>query len=328
EDLRPGHRRTRRAQLRGHQPAGQGAGRARRRTARIPASGPGHRPVTVDELLSSAVGAIGGSTRSGQQEMAQAVASAVDKGIHLLVQAGTGTGKSLAYLVPAATRALQTQIIDRDLPRLFKAVKKDLDPLPRAALLKGRRNYVCKHKLAGGYPDEGEGMLFDLGADAEAGRKPSERSGLGEEIQRIRTWEKTTDTGDRDDLLPGVSDRAWSQVSVNAFDCLGSNCPLFTECFAEIARNKAAEADIVVTNHALLAIDAVGEAPVLPDHDVIIIDEAHELKDRVTNALSGQINTSMLQAATSSVRRHTPVQDGVVSLLDSAAAALERAQSS
>src|SRR5699024_6413349 len=315
----------------------------RRRTAGIPASGPGHRPVTVDELLSSAVGAIGGSTRSGQQEMAQAVASAVDKGIHLLVPAGTGGGKSPAYLVPAAeyvsrtggkvvvstaTLALQTQIIHRDLPRLFKAVKKDLDPLPRAALLKGRRNYVCKHKLAGGYPDEGEGMLFDLGADAEAGRKPSERSGLGEEIQRIRTWEKITDTGDRDDLMPGVSDRAWSQVSVNAFDCLGSNCPLVTECFAEIARNKAAEADIVVTNHALLAIDAFGESTVLPDHDVIIIDEAHELKDRVTNALSGQINTSMLQAATSSVRRHTTVQDGVVSLLDSAAAALERAQSS
>nr|WP_232488748.1 ATP-dependent DNA helicase [Brevibacterium antiquum] len=293
-------------------------------------------------MLESAVGAIGGSTRKGQTEMAEAVASSVDKGIHLLVQAGTGTGKSLAYLVPAAeyssrtgkrvivstaTLALQTQIIHRDLPRLFKAVKKTLDPLPRAALLKGRRNYVCKHKLSGGYPDEGEGMLFDLGADAEAGRKPTDRSGLGEEIQRIRTWEKTTDTGDRDDLLPGVSDRAWSEVSVNAFDCLGSNCPLYTECFAELARNNAAEADIVVTNHALLAIDAFGENTVLPEHDVIIIDEAHELKDRVTNALSGQINTSMLAAATSSVRKHTIVQDGVVALLDSAAAALERAQS-
>lgn len=296
----------------------------------------------MEDLLESAVGAIGGSTRTGQTEMADAVASAVDKGIHLLVQAGTGTGKSLAYLVPAAeyssrtgnrvivstaTLALQTQIIHRDLPRLFKSVKKSLDPLPRAALLKGRRNYVCKHKLGGGYPEEGEGMLFDLGADAEAGRKPNDRSGLGEEIQRIRTWEKTTDTGDRDDLLPGVSDRAWSQVSVNAFDCLGSNCPLYTECFAELARNNAAEADIVVTNHALLAIDAFGENTVLPEHDVIIIDEAHELKDRVTNALSGQINTSMLSAATSSVRKHTIVQDGVVALLDSAAAALERAQS-
>lgn len=296
----------------------------------------------VEDLLESAVGAIGGSTRKGQTEMAEAVSSSVDKGIHLLVQAGTGTGKSLAYLVPAAeyssrtgnrvivstaTLALQTQIIHRDLPRLFKAVKKTLDPLPRAALLKGRRNYVCKHKLSGGYPDEGEGMLFDLGADAEAGRKPSERSGLGEEIQRIRTWEKTTDTGDRDDLLPGVSDRAWSEVSVNAFDCLGSNCPLYTECFAEQARNNAAEADIVVTNHALLAIDAFGENTVLPEHEVIIIDEAHELKDRVTNALSGQINISMLSAATSSVRKHTIVQDGVVALLDSAAATLERAQS-
>ncbi|WP_193071934.1 ATP-dependent DNA helicase [Brevibacterium sp. FME37] len=296
----------------------------------------------VEDLLESAVGAIGGSPRHGQTEMAEAVASSVDKGIHLLVQAGTGTGKSLAYLVPAAeyssrtgkrvivstaTLALQTQIIHRDLPRLFKSVKKTLDPLPRAALLKGRRNYVCKHKLSGGYPDEGEGMLFDLGADAEAGRKANDRSGLGEEIQRIRTWEKTTDSGDRDDLLPGVSDRAWSEVSVNAFDCLGSNCPLYTECFAELARNNAAEADIVVTNHALLAIDAFGENTVLPEHDVIIIDEAHELKDRVTNALSGQINTSMLAAATSSVRKHTIVQDGVVALLDSAAAALERAQS-
>ena len=297
---------------------------------------------TIDNLLESAVGAIGGSARKGQSEMAEAVASAVDKGIHLLVQAGTGTGKSLAYLVPAAeyssrtgnrvivstaTLALQTQIIHRDLPRLFKSVKKTLDPLPRAALLKGRRNYVCKHKLSGGYPDEGEGMLFDLGADAEAGRKADDRSGLGEEIQRVRTWEKTTDTGDRDDLLPGVSDKAWSQVSVNAFDCLGSNCPLYTECFAELARNNAADADIVVTNHALLAIDAFGENSVLPEHDVIIIDEAHELKDRVTNALSGQINTSMLAAATSSVRKHTIVQDGVVALLDSAAAALERALS-
>nr|WP_278189824.1 ATP-dependent DNA helicase [Brevibacterium sp. ZH18] len=293
-------------------------------------------------MLESAVGAIGGSTRQGQSDMAQAVASAVDKKIHLLVQAGTGTGKSLAYLVPAAeyasrtggrvivstaTLALQTQIIHRDLPRLFKAVKKTLDPLPRAALLKGRRNYVCKHKLSGGYPDEGEGMLFDLGADAEAGRKPTDRSGLGDEIQRIRTWEKTTETGDRDDLLPGVSDRAWSHVSVNSFDCLGSNCPLYTECFAELARNNAAEADIVVTNHALLAIDAFGESNVLPEHDVIIIDEAHELKDRVTSALSGQLNTSMLSAATSSVRKHTIVQDGVVALLDSAGAALERALS-
>ncbi|WP_137825263.1 ATP-dependent DNA helicase [Brevibacterium sp. 2SA] len=295
---------------------------------------------TVSDLLQTAVGAIGGAPREGQTEMAEAVTSSLDKNIHLLVQAGTGTGKSLAYLVPAAeyasrtggtvvvstaTLALQTQIIHRDLPRLFKALKKTLDPLPKAALLKGRRNYVCKHKLDGGYPDEDEGMLFDLGADAAAGRKPADRSGLGEEIQRIRTWEKTTDTGDRDDLLPGVSDKAWAQVSVNAFDCLGSNCPLFTECYAEQARTAASEADIIVTNHALLAIDAFGENSVLPEHDVIIIDEAHELKDRVTNALSGQINTGMLSAATSAVRKNTAVEDGVVAMLDTASAAFERA---
>ena len=112
---------------------------------------------------------------------------------------------------------------------------------------------------------------------------------------------------------PGQRSRSTS------FDCLGSNCPLYTECFAELARNNAAEADIVVTNHALLAIDAFGDNTVLPEHDVIIIDEAHELKDRVTNALSGQINTSMSSAATSSVRKHTIVQDkSMVALLDSA----------
>ena len=297
----------------------------------------------VGPLLESAVAAVGGSEREGQTTMAHTVASALDAGSHLLVQAGTGTGKSLAYLVPAldhatrtgdrvvvstATLALQAQIVDRDLPRLIRAVRDDLPRRPSAAVLKGRRNYVCRYKLDGGFPDDEAGMLFDFGADRSASGQPAERSGgpsqLGEEITRIRSWVRTTETGDRDDLLPGVSDRAWSQVSVNAFDCLGSKCPAFEECFAEMAKIRAASADVVVTNHALLAIDAFGDHAVLPEHTAVIIDEAHELRDRVTNALTGSLTGAMIDHAASAVRRTGLVQDGVIGLLETAGAAFEK----
>lgn len=294
----------------------------------------------VSELLAQAVGALGGTPREGQEQMAQAVASALDGETHLLVQAGTGTGKSLGYLVPAveysmrtggrvvvstATLALQAQIIDRDLPRLIKATAPALGRKPAAAVLKGRRNYLCKHKLDGGYPEDDAGTLFDMGADDAASRGGSKLTAMEEEVARIRSWERTTDTGDRDDLVPGVSDRIWSHVSVNAFDCLGAKCPVFDECFAEIAKLKANGADIVVTNHALLAIDAFGESSVLPEHDAVIVDEAHELRDRVTSALTGSLTQAMVEAAAASARRHTSVQEGVVGRLDAAASRLERA---
>lgn len=296
------------------------------------------------DLLASAVRAVGGSEREGQRTMAEAVASSLDRGSHLLVQAGTGTGKSLAYLVPAldhatrtgdrvivstATLALQAQIVDRDLPRLVRAVKDELTRKPSFAVLKGRRNYVCRHKLDGGYPEDSAGMLFDFGADEAASRRAGDggasASALGEEVQRIRSWVRTTETGDRDDLTPGVSDRAWSQASVNAFDCLGSKCPAFEECFAEMAKIRAGGADVVVTNHALLAIDAFGDHAVLPEHSAVIVDEAHELRDRVTNALSGTLTAAMIDHAASSVRRTGLVQDGVIGLLETAGARLEKA---
>lgn len=274
--------------------------------------------------------------------MAEAVDSSLRAGTHLLVQAGTGTGKSLAYLVPAlrhavstgetvvvstATLALQSQIVSRDLPRLVKALASALDRKPVIALLKGRRNYVCRHKLDGGYPDEGASLLFDFGADAPQGpgnpAAAAERSGLGDEVTRIREWVRTTETGDRDDLVPGVSSRAWAQVSVNAYDCLGAQkCPVAEDCFSERARRKAADADVVVTNHALLAIDAFGDSSVLPEHDAVIVDEAHELADRVTAALTGQVTPTMLRAAASSVRKHTAV---VPTELDHAAESLDAA---
>lgn len=258
----------------------------------------------VLELLTHAVESVGGAERPGQVQMADAVGRAIRTGEHLAVQAGTGTGKSLAYLVPAirhavekeatvvvstATIALQRQLVDRDLPRLAKALKKPLGREPTFAILKGRRNYMCLHRLDSGAPDEPEdAQLFD----------PFAVSRLGKEVTRLREWASDTETGDRDELVPGVTDQAWRQVSVTAKECLGaSRCPIGTDCFAEKARAEAGRADVIVTNHALLAIDALQGYQVLPDHDVVIIDEAHDLVDRVTSVATGELTSSMCAAA-------------------------------
>ncbi|MEU7782946.1 ATP-dependent DNA helicase [Amycolatopsis sp. NPDC049159] len=258
----------------------------------------------VLELLTHAVESVGGAERPGQVEMADAVGRAIRTGEHLAVQAGTGTGKSLAYLVPAirhavqkeatvvvstATIALQRQLVDRDLPRLAKALKKPLGREPTFAILKGRRNYMCLHRLDSGAPDEPEdAQLFD----------PFAVSRLGKEVTRLREWASDTETGDRDELVPGVTDQAWRQVSVTAKECLGaSRCPIGTDCFAEKARAEAGRADVIVTNHALLAIDALQGYQVLPDHDVVIIDEAHDLVDRVTSVATGELTSAMCASA-------------------------------
>ena len=262
----------------------------------------------VGALLAAAVHAVGGSERAGQIVMAKAVDRAIRTGEHLAVQAGTGTGKSLAYLVPAirhavaaattvvvstATIALQRQLVDRDLPRLASALKPLLGSAPSFAILKGRRNYLCLHRLHTGPPDEGED-LFDAAAAVSAAPTLT----LGRQITRLHEWSSQTTTGDRDELVPGVTDRAWRQVSVSARECLGlSRCPVGMDCFAEQARARAGRAEVVVTNHALLAIDAMGDHPVLPDHDVVVIDEAHDLVDRVTNAATEELTASMVETA-------------------------------
>ncbi|MFT4125918.1 MAG: ATP-dependent DNA helicase [Gordonia sp. (in: high G+C Gram-positive bacteria)] len=253
---------------------------------------------SVTALLETAVAALGGTRRDGQLAMANAVAHAIDVGEHLAVQAGTGTGKSLAYLVPAlrhavdsgdtvvvstATIALQRQLVDRDLPRLAQALTKPLGRAPTFAILKGRANYLCLHKIHGGTADEPDTELFD----------PFELSRTGREVTRLREWVSDTETGDRDDLSPGVTDRSWRQVSTSARECLGaSNCSFAEDCFAERARRASAQADVVVTNHAMLAIDALSPATVLPEHDVVVIDEAHELVDRITSVSADQISAA------------------------------------
>ena len=279
-------------------------------------------------LLDEAVAATGGQNRAGQRTMAAHVAQALELQRHLLVQAGTGTGKSLGYLVPAlarmgesdqpivvatATLALQAQIVNRDIPRLLQALEPRPEAQAQVALLKGRNNYLCLHKLEGGYPEDEPDALFDM---------PSSTSRVGEEVVRLREWADRTETGDRDELKPGVSDRAWAQVSVSAAECLGRRCPLVEECFSEMARGRAAEADIVITNHALLAINAFEGMKVLPEHETVIIDEAHELVDRVTGAVSGSLTVAMVRRAARSVKKHSKAESGA---LEMAAGTLETA---
>lgn len=263
---------------------------------------------SVPELLAIAVAALGGSERRGQVDMATEVARAFETGEHLVVQAGTGTGKSLAYLVPSivravsddepvvvstATIALQRQLVDRDLPRLADSLAGALPRRPTFALLKGRRNYLCLNKIHNGSAgddtdDRPQEELFN----------PMAVTALGRDVQRLTEWSAETETGDRDDLKPGVQDRSWSQVSVSARECIGvARCSFGAECFSERARARAGTADVVVTNHALLAIDAVSDSAVLPEHSLLVVDEAHELTDRVTSVATAELTSATLGVA-------------------------------
>lgn len=283
---------------------------------------------SLPDLLHAAVTAVGGSERPGQVTMAQAVGDAIDDGSHLLVQAGTGTGKSLGYLVPAlahgervvvatATLALQRQLVERDLPRTVDALHPLMRRRPEYAMLKGRSNYLCLHRLHEGMPKDEEEALFDQFEAAAPSSK------LGQDLLRLRDWSDETETGDRDGLTPGVSDRAWAQVSVSSRECLGaSRCAYGADCFAEMARERAKLADVVVTNHALLAIDAIEGAPVLPPHEVLIVDEAHELVSRVTGVATGELSPGQVNRA---VRRAAKLADEkTADVLQTAAEGFER----
>lgn len=297
---------------------------------------------TVERLLEVAVGALGGAPREGQQRMASAVADAMGTGRHLLVQAGTGTGKSLGYLVPAvrhavtaqervvvstATLALQRQVMTRDLPLVADALAPHLPRRPEFALLKGWHNYACLHKAQGGYPPDDPGTLFELAAAEPAGSAehpaPSgpgapgqagggrggsagqdRRRSLADEVRALGAWVAETSTGDRDELVPGVSDRAWRQMSVTALECLGQRCPLIEECFPERARAAARSADVVVTSHAMLGIAASGSPGVLPEHGVLVVDEAHELADRATAQATVSLSVPVVEHAARAARRH------------------------
>ena len=261
----------------------------------------------VREVLAGAVEALGGQERPGQIQMAEAVARAMTSHEHLLVQAGTGTGKSLAYLVPAllhdrrvvvatATLALQHQLVERDIPALVEAADHVLHTKPTYAVLKGRSNYACLHRIREGVPDD-QGALVDL-----------PEGSMGSEVLALRAWaEEQTETkgpGDRDSA-PKHTDRVWRQVSVNHRECLGATkCPFADECFAERAKEKAARSQLIVTNHSLLAIDAIEGVPMIPEYDVVVIDEAHELSARVTQAATDELSVPEVERAARRSQRH------------------------
>ncbi|RKN31101.1 ATP-dependent DNA helicase [Micromonospora musae] len=275
----------------------------------------GARP-SGTELLAAAVGAVpGGATRPGQEEMATAIEECVASREHLLVQAGTGTGKSLAYLTPAltvdgpvvvstATLALQSQLVDHDLPRLADAVEPLLGRRPTFAVLKGRHHYLCLARLDNSTEEEPGDALFDAPSSGPAGGKWLGEAGrLGKQVQRLRDWATETETGDRDELDPGVDDQAWRLVSMPARECVGAaRCPFGAECFAEASRARAREADIVVTNHSLLAVDMLAGRQIVPPHKLLVVDEAHELADRVSSAAQAELVPELIDRTTRRAR--------------------------
>ncbi len=261
----------------------------------------------VREVLGAAVEALGGQEREGQIAMAEAVAAAFEDGVHLLVQAGTGTGKSLGYLVPAllheervvvatATLALQHQLVERDIPALVEAGKHVLHETPTYAVLKGRSNYACLHRIREGVPDD-QGALVEVPAGS-----------MGAEVLELRAWAEeeaeSGGAGDRDSA-PRHNDRVWRQVSVSHRECLGAaRCPFGEECFAERAKERAARSHLIVTNHSLLAIDAIEGVPMVPEYDAVVIDEAHELAARVTQAATDELTPVQVERAAKRAARH------------------------
>mgnify|MGYP003325276953 FL=1 len=286
------------------------------------------REPDIGSALSAAIEAIGGEDRPGQVQMAMAVARTLTGVGHLLVQAGTGTGKSLGYLVASALHAidaehrvvvatatlnLQHQLISRDLPRLVDALEPVIGRKVTFSVLKGRHNYVCLERLHRSVdePDDDDAALFSVPTSV-----------LGKQAKALREWATDTDTGDRDDLPLSVDGRVWRGVSVSGRECVGAaKCSYGLECFAEAARERASKSDIVVTNHAMLAIHALDNVPVLPEHSAVIVDEGHELVDRATGAVTSELSANDVERAISRVRRM--VDADVVERCESAAEALE-----
>ena len=247
-------------------------------------------------LLRRAVDALGGERRPGQDELADAVADAFERGHHLVAEAPTGSGKSLAYLAPAvasgrrtvvstATIALQDQLVGKDLPHLAEHAGVDVS----FALVKGRSNYLCRAKLAAASAPD---ALFDV-APGPA---------FDEELDACRALAATSETGDRADAAD-VSDATWSAVSCSPMECPGAaRCAYGAECFAEHAIARAADADVVVVNHALWCADLAIGGWIVPEHAQVVVDEAHALADAATNAFGTSLTPNGISQLASRAR--------------------------
>jgi len=259
----------------------------------------------VREALDAAVTAIGGAPREGQIEMAEAVANALTDRHHLMVQAGTGTGKSLAYIIPplvhgrkvlvaTATLALQRQLVERDLPAVVPALEKVLGREITYAIYKGVGNYICLQKMNSEEPDADGEIMLGI-------------SSLEKDAKRLHEWaRKPGVSGDRDDA-PEVDRRVWAANSVSGRECVGADkCAFGPQCFAANAKGRAQTADVVVTNHTLLAIEIVDSHPILPERDAVVLDEAHEFMDRATQAVTEELTSARVLRASAMARKFMP----------------------
>ena len=268
----------------------------------------------------------GFESRDEQLELAEAVDSAIETQTPLLAEAGTGTGKTLAYLLPAlargarvvvatATKALQGQLVTNDAPLAARALGRELG----VALLKGRENYMCR-RLHAGFDALGEASLSLFGDDDLS------------ELERLRIWAETTSSGDRAELSFEPRASAWAELAVGGERCLGSRCSYVSSCYAELARESASEADLIVTNHALLLADVVvreasEESRVLPEHDVLVVDEAHRLEDAAASWLGGRFSMPAARRLARDIERAhlelgRPQPEALLQQIDAAAARL------
>jgi ATP-dependent DNA helicase DinG len=252
----------------------------------------------LQRVLAAKPGAV---SRDGQEAMVAAVADAIATRRHLLVEGGTGTGKSLAYLVPAivagsvvvvatATKTLQDQLAHSELPFLAEHLGRPVT----WAVVKGRQSYLCMAKLA-----ERFGDTLDREPD------PALFPGAGDDdLEQIAAWARTHPTGDRDDLDRPVSDAAWYEVSVAGMECPGAAvCPQGGSCFAESAFDQARSADVIITNHHLYGLHLSTGRRILPDHDVVILDEAHKLEPALSSAFGVDVGPGRLTAFANNARR-------------------------
>jgi ATP-dependent DNA helicase DinG len=269
----------------------------------------------VTEALDRAAAALpgGGEHRAGQSEMARSVGRAIAGRRHLVVQAGTGTGKSLAYLIPSmlagervvvatATKALQDQLAGKDLPSVATLATGEFS----FAVLKGRSNYLCKQRAAevGG---TGEQLTMGESASSEAPRgavgRTEDNGRLGDQVRRLLDWGQDSTTGDRAELDFEPAPKAWAMVSTTARECPGAfRCPSGHDCFAEDARSRAADADVVVVNTHLYGAHLASGGVVLPPHDVVVFDEAHEVEEVMTDSLGTEIGPGRFRALAASAR--------------------------
>lgn len=252
----------------------------------------------------------GAETREEQEQATAAFAKSIASGTHVLLEAPTGTGKSIAYLLPAvlsgekivvstATKQLSEQIINKDVPFLKKALLETDSPVKHftAGLLKGRDNYYCLYKEAE------SSRLDEQYDDGEVKSSKYDANKIAVEMRYLKTWAAKTETGDRAEAPEIISDKVWRQYSSNSTECIGKNvCPFGASCFAEYARDKAKDADIVVTNHAMVAHDMISEASTLGERNVYIVDEVHEFDRYVTDAWSATLAPSSIRDAAKTLK--------------------------